>query len=353
MTRVFHFEPSLMLVLLSASLYIGSCIGTFHEVKYGDSFKLKIQRSYHSIEFMPTYDSSETILWNRDRPEANVDARRKMTGDRFVVHNVTQRDSGRYNLRGRDFKTMSTKTLEVVADTRTYTRTAGEEFSFTFDLEPRSCNIYFFPEGDEGTELVHQGSLRLVLDWSDCFGFDLVKPCGILKKDVRMSCNGHFEVRDHNGDEALRVSLEIETSQFNYSYIFGIGAALLFIVMSCCIKSICVAKHFPTKHRADADADADADASSADEPAVQNYQYDCEPVGSRPSQYAASSDFLTQPSEASIQVSAPAEHADAPTVPLNSEYEPRFELKGMNFDPPLSSDSTHYDVYTSDKLNFL
>lgn len=56
----------------------------------------------------------------------------------------------------------------------------------------------------------------------------------------------------------------------------------------------------------------------------------------------------------SLQVSAPAEKADAATVPYDTNNEPRFELKGMTFPSslPLSSDSTYCDVYTSDKLNF-
>lgn len=47
--------------------------------------------------------------------------------------------------------------------------------------------------------------------------------------------------------------------------------------------------------------------------------------------------------------------APAPSIFLSSEPELTFELKGVTFPtaPPLSSDSTLSDVYTSDKLNFL
>lgn len=40
---------------------------------------------------------------------------------------------------------------------------------------------------------------------------------------------------------------------------------------------------------------------------------------------------------------------------LSSDSEPKFELKGTIFSSvsPLGSDSTHIDVYNSDKLNFL
>lgn len=57
----------------------------------------------------------------------------------------------------------------------------------------------------------------------------------------------------------------------------------------------------------------------------------------------------------SLQVSFPADTSSAPTVsfPLDSGSEPRFEVKGLNFDSPLSLNSGQSDVYTSDKLNFL
>lgn len=57
----------------------------------------------------------------------------------------------------------------------------------------------------------------------------------------------------------------------------------------------------------------------------------------------------------SLQVSAPAEQASAPTAPLYSDPGIQFELKGRNFPsaPPLSSDSTFCHVYTSDKLNYI
>lgn len=56
----------------------------------------------------------------------------------------------------------------------------------------------------------------------------------------------------------------------------------------------------------------------------------------------------------SFQDIASTEQPDAPTLPLQSDLGPRFEVKGMTFPsaPPLGSDSA-CEVYTSEKLNFL
>lgn len=61
-----------------------------------------------------------------------------------------------------------------------------------------------------GTEIVRQGRLKEGLDERDCTFFHLLKPCGILNDDLKMSCSGRFEVRDQNGNNALVVLLEME-----------------------------------------------------------------------------------------------------------------------------------------------
>ena len=91
-----------------------------------------------------------------------------------------------------------------------------QEFDFTFDLKPNSCNIYFIPESDLNlkgleTEIVRQGRLeKKGSDEVNCVGFQLSEPCGILIESLQSSCGGRFEVRDQNGNMALVVSLEMK-----------------------------------------------------------------------------------------------------------------------------------------------
>lgn len=84
---------------------------------------------------------------------------------------------------------------------------SGERLSITFDLEPNSCNIYFVPQGGHETVMVYKGELQQL---SGCSGIELLNPCGISKDAVQTSCGGRFEVRDHNDDEALVLSVEVQ-----------------------------------------------------------------------------------------------------------------------------------------------
>ncbi|XP_070769568.1 uncharacterized protein [Enoplosus armatus] len=355
----------IVLLLLSACVCLGL---SYEEYEYGNTYRIRLHRKAQSFEFNPKYSSDVTILWKRDDPVTKEDSRRQVMGSHYVIFNVTQKDSGHYIMRDKDQNALAVKIIEVTETTKTYSRSAGDSFNFTFYwLEPNSCNIYFFPEDDHDmgeTEIVRRGRLQPGVDYLDCAYFDLVKPCGISNKGIKTSCSGRFEVRDQNDNKALVVLLEVEPQHFDSSSI-GIGVGIFFAVLSCCG---CMRRCCCAKKKKDAPEAADA------EPAVHYQEYESEPVGPRP-------DHLSQPSgtrypaqpyytptgplihnpppvnapPAYSEVSALAEQADAPTVPIQSDLEPRFELKAMSFPsaPPLSSDSTYCDVYTSDKLNFL
>jgi len=92
-------------------------------------------------------------------------------------------------------------------------KSPGDRFHVTFNLNPNSCNIYFFPRSGSQprklNEIVRQGMLQE--GESDCLGFDLLMPCGILNKALQMSCSGRYEIRDQNNNTAFAVSLEVES----------------------------------------------------------------------------------------------------------------------------------------------
>ncbi|XP_041846961.1 uncharacterized protein LOC121643557 [Melanotaenia boesemani] len=357
----------ILLPLFSACVSVGLSSDTFRE-EYGNKYKIRVLIWVHSIEFVPKYSTETSVLWKRDNPEASKDTRRKMEGYYYVIYNVTQKDSGRYILRNSDETTFSTKTVEVVANTRTISLMSGEQLAFSFDLEPNSCNIYFFPEFDHEIQIVRQGVLLLDSDQSGCVGFKLLKPCWISNKAAQMSCAGRFEVRDHD-DKALTVLLEMKPSKFNSTYLFaGIGS-LVFALLSCCLKYCCCGKGSSKKDSTESAAESDAAAApdNNDQPSVYYHKYDQEPVGLRPNQPTepsetpchtetshAASDLLIHNPPTELpppysEVSAPAEQTDAPTFPLCSDQEPQFKIKGINF----NMNTHHTDVYTSDKLNFL
>ncbi|XP_042349275.1 uncharacterized protein LOC121948078 isoform X2 [Plectropomus leopardus] len=220
-----------MLALLLLGVFV--CIGFSHGnyQLYGRTHRLVLPIPTRSIEFTPMDGSGVTVVWKWGDSLFSKDKRREMGGIFYEIHNVTQRDSGRYVMRDRDLNELSTQTLEVKANTRTYERTPGERLRITFDLEPRSCNIYFFPKSDhqESTiDIVREGQLQRGLDEYNCRGFDLLKPCGISNEDLQMSCSGRFEVRDGNSDTALEVSLEMRSTIRTYERKSGESINLTF-----------------------------------------------------------------------------------------------------------------------------
>ncbi|XP_037531791.1 uncharacterized protein LOC119409002 [Nematolebias whitei] len=318
---------------------------------------MRVATWVHSIEFVPKHSSEETVLWRRDNPEPSGDTRRRMSGSYYLINSVTQRDSGNYILKDRDGMILSRKTVEVVAKKETRSLSSGERLSITFDLEPNSCNIYFAPQGGYETVIVYKGELQQL---SGCSGIELLNPCGISQDAVQTSCGGRFEVRDHNDDEALVVSVEV-APQVSFSYVLYGGGAFAFLFLSCCLKNCCAAKSSREKSR------PEPRAAAAEEPADLP-EYDHEPAGGRPhhpSETLHPAQPLSAPTGPLIhspptnvppaysEVIDPAEQVDPQTVLMNPDYEPRFELKGFTSNSPLSSDSPHHEVYTSDKLNFL
>ncbi|XP_067373858.1 uncharacterized protein [Channa argus] len=343
-----------MLVLLLVGASVCGGFSYDKEEYYGSTFTMLLDLNTHSIEFNAKRDSDVTILWNRDNATASSDSRRKVQGLNYVIRDLTQRDSGLYTVRDKDQKVQFTKTLKVKENKRLYKLKPGEKFSFTFVLEPNACNIYFFSKSDNKergpkNEVVRQGRLQESWNRFDCEGFDVLKPCGLTSEGVSISCNGFFEFWDQNDNKAVVLELEIEQIRNHAIYFYiGVGAFIIALSCCCCMRSCCCRKRSSEKDGAVTTAGT----------AVNFHEYGSERAG--PDQ-----DQLSQPSRTLypnvpsytqnnplLQGTAPAENVDAPTVPLCSDNEPRFELKGIPCPLPLSSVSTHCDVYTSDKLNF-
>ncbi|KAL3044887.1 hypothetical protein OYC64_013207 [Pagothenia borchgrevinki] len=271
---------------------------------------------------------------------------------------------GRYEIRDENNDTALEVYLHVADPTiRTSELKAGAQLSFNFDLEPNDCNIHFF--GEPSFVIVLHGKLQRDLYEFDCSGFELIKPCGILKEDLQMSCQGRYEITDQDGDTALVMILEMEAPPAEHSAI-GISLGVFFSSLFVCVVWRCCCKGSSSKNK--------TSEPEAAEPDVPYEEYDLEPVRLQPDQVSEPSGtpYRAQPpltptnplihNHPSVEmpptyseIFGASGQTDAPTFPVHSDPEPQFEVKGMNFPsaPPLSSDSTISDVYTSSKLNFL
>ncbi|XP_068570777.1 uncharacterized protein [Cebidichthys violaceus] len=218
------------LLLLVAFVCMGLSHGSYEEKYYGETHYIRLLTKPDFVEFIPNDNSNVTILWKQgDRPVI-LDKKFKMTASYFTIYKVTQKDSGRYIMRDKDLKEISNYTLKVKAIAMGNYKKPGDHFTFTYDLEPNSCNIYFFPKSDKRKKntIVRQGRLQGGLNESDCTGFQILQPCGISNKVHQMSCSGHYEIRDQNDNTASVVSLEMGQIQryfgrkpgdrFNFTY---------------------------------------------------------------------------------------------------------------------------------------
>nr|XP_004545448.1 uncharacterized protein LOC101464566 [Maylandia zebra] len=355
----------ILLLLLVASLGVGLENVENYEVEYGNRFRMRVSRRVHFIELIPKNKSEGTILWERDEDQPKEGSRWKMTETLYTISSLAQKDSGRYIFKDNYGELMHAKIIDVKEVTKSYTLETNQVLNITFDLEPHSCNIYFFPGENSKTAIVLKGRLQHDLKQVDCVGFELLKPCGIVHKAIQKTCSGRFEVRDDNDDKALVVFLEMEEPQFSQAYLGIGGGALFFTLCWCCCKYCCCGERSSAKENSEAAAENDS------EPAV--YYHEFEPVGPGSNQHCELSnppntdeapdapvDLLIHSSAATdsppayCEVTPPAKQEEAPTITPTSDPEPRFELKGTIFNsgPPLSSASTYCDVYTSEKFNF-
>uniref|UniRef100_A0A0F8BN76 Immunoglobulin V-set domain-containing protein n=1 Tax=Larimichthys crocea TaxID=215358 RepID=A0A0F8BN76_LARCR len=184
-------------------------LGVSYNREYGQEFKIVLLSVAHYIEFNHMDSSDQTlIVWKRDDPPAREDSRRKVVGIYFVIKNLTQLDSGLYTVRGKKGRKISTKSLVVSEIRRTFIRGVRGKLRVGFDLEPNSCNIYFFPEKKHTPATVaRRGKL---LETLYCPGLMLLWPCELENNNLDMSCSGRFEFRDLNDNKALVVTLKMK-----------------------------------------------------------------------------------------------------------------------------------------------
>ncbi|XP_037316885.2 uncharacterized protein LOC119210710 isoform X2 [Pungitius pungitius] len=226
----------MMIVLLLLGAFACTGLSYFSEVKkYGESHFFVLRARTHIFEFHPDYNSNVTILWKKGDRLINLDKNFLMAGGIFSINKLTKKNSGRYISLDKDLKEISTYTLEVKATTRAFEQEPGDRFSFSIDLEPESCNIYFFPSSGRRprmleNEIIRHGLLQGGSDDLFCTGFDYRYPCGISNNDIQISCNGRYEIRDQNDNTAFVGSLEmkritktvIRTPGYNFNFTFNL-----------------------------------------------------------------------------------------------------------------------------------
>lgn len=355
---VLSFEPGQRMFLLLLMLLLDICpcdsYDKYEEVEYGRIYQLELPRQAHSVEFK-NYSKDVMVLWRRYKPNLTQNTPWKVDENYIHKNNMTPADSGYYVVKDKYQRKQLTVKVNVVATTGTKELKTDERLFFEADLEQSSCNIYFF--SDDETEFLI-GRHGRTIDNPHCDGFYIVSPCGVTNERMSSSCTGRFEVRDNNDHIAMVMTVEINSLDFNPIFLVVGGFIILVIIICCCVTRFCCGR-----------------TSSRNKPTATlvHYQtYDEEPSGPRRNQVGESrTAYSALPSHATTgplihcppTLNVPPgysevfPHTQLPgpsAVPLTSDPEPRFEVKGtkFTFTSPLSSDVPYSTVYTSDKLNF-
>ncbi|KAK5897112.1 hypothetical protein CesoFtcFv8_010203 [Champsocephalus esox] len=332
-------------------------------------FSAKLEPSFCNVYFFPEgtlrWRMSEVAIVRRGKLQMHLDELGLVGFDLnepcgMASEAIQNTYWGRYEIRDENNDTALEVYLHKADPTiRTSELKAGAQLSFNFDLEPNDCNIHFF--GEPSFDIVLHGKLQSHLYENDCIGFELIKPCGILKEDLQMSCQGRYEIRDQDGDTVLVMILEMEAEHSAIGISIGVFFSSLFV----CVVRRCCCKGSSSKNK--------TSEPEAAEPDVPYEEYDLEPVRLQPDQVREPSGtpYRAQPPLTSTdplihnhpsvempptysEIFGASGQTDTPTFPVHSDPEPQFELKGtVPSAPPLSSDSAISDVYTSSKLNFL
>ncbi|XP_030000588.1 uncharacterized protein LOC115426617 isoform X2 [Sphaeramia orbicularis] len=325
--------------------------------------KVRIPERPAFLEFTPSENLAlVTVIWNYTNL---VRSRGSLNGNYWDLNDITQEDSGYYKFRGKDNKLLAWKRLEVIEYERHHVRDEGKDIYITYPDQGDMWTIIFTREENQYT-LLKGGTDQMSGPFGDRLQFN---PDTIIIDPLQYEDSGTFEFRDKKGNLAQRVELEVKTSfPAPLYYVIIVGSLFLVFVICCCVKKCCCKKS-SSKRNNPAPQPAAA-------PAV--YYHDTtQPTGPSQSTASPATVYSYQPTsttdgpptynQVNVSVNPPRPEVAAAggqgATPLlsnssdfiSSDSDPRFDMKGISFAsaPPLNSDTTISDVYTSDKLNFL
>ncbi|KAA8588968.1 hypothetical protein FQN60_010313, partial [Etheostoma spectabile] len=286
---------------------------------YGRPYSNTVPRQTEFVEFTPLHDEDlPAVLWNRTNPQGNKGSRWQMKGSIWEITSVSQADSGYYNFRKKDNTLLSRICLTVKENNRHYNKNVNELLLIQNPPGDATWTVTFTPAGElENNTLMEAGNL--VTDDRRI----RTMPKGIEINPVNITDSGTFENRDLQGHLAQIVIVEVDeplpSVLHPYVYIAIIGGIIFAVVICCCCVKKCCCKNSSSKSA----------PQTAAAPAV---YYHVEPLGGQGGD------------------SAPTFGSDCRSSDPVSKFEPKRELTPSAV--PHVSDSTFYDVYTSDKLNF-
>ncbi|XP_073343485.1 uncharacterized protein [Pagrus major] len=351
---------------------------------YGARHTFSIPSQAEYLEFTPLNTDQTKVLWDRNDPQVSKGGRRKMKPGGWEIISLTTDDSGYYNFRKKDNTLLSRIRLTVEESFKHYDTNVNERLFIKNPIEGYPWTVTFTPEDNfRKSTLMEEGNL--VTDWTLMNFSGRIENLsdGIEIDPVEIIDSGIFEFTDLEGNLALVATVTVNPELTPiYVYVAIIGGIVLAVFVCCCCVRKCCCKKSSSKRDESAPAAVYYHSQAQDQPAGPSYSaapapnYSYQPVNPPASRQPAATSVgpsvhnpvnihvnplqpeVYKPVNIHVNPLQPEVSAPAPSLGsdcLSSAPPPEFKLKGCTFPsvPPLSSESTFSDVYTSDKFNFL
>lgn len=345
------------------------------EQNYASTYKHPIPTRADFLEYTPSNNLKEKkILWNRTNPELAGDSRRYVLNNVWHITLLTQKDNGYYGFRENKKGIVKRLHLKVKEWTKTMLAKEKNKLIVEYPWPAYPWTVTFIPQQ-------HWDSVTTISDGQivrDAWFYGRIQHTseGIEITPVSLKDAGTYSFKDPEGNLAMNVQVEVEPSGNERNTFYFVIAAVLIpgLIFCCCC---CFWEEKCSKKNKSAQQTATSPAayhhvenvpagpgSSAAPSSTSYYQPAVSYVPKAPTEIScdppAYDSLSTDANFLQPQVYPQEGQSAAPVPPISSNIissntEPTFELKGVTFPsaPPLSSDLTSSDVYTSDKLNFL
>ncbi|KAK7922781.1 hypothetical protein WMY93_009683 [Mugilogobius chulae] len=316
---------------------------------YGEVFSWIIPYDAQYLEFsqvLPEGPLKPVTYWNRSLASVK---RGQVNHDYFEIHNLKQKDSGYYRFRRYGNRLIKWKRIRVEANHKHFELNEGDDLDMDFPNGFKFAYITFVAEGSTYEEEIDRSVLSRRMEVARSY---------FIFRGLRHGDAGIYKFRDIEGNVAVTMQLEViiaEIPTWVYIVIFAV-IILGLLICCCCIKKCCCKKvqvqetnlvlprHLLciTMIQINLLHLRSLFSLKSQESLLQIQQFLMH--------LAAAQTYHHITSKPQLQ-----KLWDPPRSRTNSSSEPRFELKESIFPsaPPLSSDTSTQDVYTSDKLNFL
>lgn len=320
---------------------------------YGFLFSWRVSSAAEYMEFSKMTSSGfakPKVIWNRTDASIGWGT---VTRDYFEISNLKQKHNGYYKFMSRKGGLIHWKRLEVKEFYKHLEYMAGEDLEMRFSVElPSLRRILFTHQGADYELTIERKYMDDRMELTQSYFYI---------RDLQYEDSGTYKFIDEDGFLAVHMELVVNEAQAPaWVYVVALVVIVLCVIFCCCCVKKCCCKKSSNKRNSPA-TEAPAppvfyhNTTQPAQPLVPLLEREPRALTTDPPAYNAAVRNMNPPTSTQVAVPEGPGPTSTPAFSTSSDSDPKFEFKGMAFPsaPPLSSDTSIPNVYTSDKLNFL